>query len=203
MVNKVNKTLAIKLKEKGLTYAEIAREINCSIDWCKRNLQEFCKNKDRQILIINLANICKDRGYLIREDITKELGNIDKNETIKIIRSVENHLNLKVKSKHFKPDKKSNLYVVYNVLVNNEIVYVGSGRDGRQNHPLSGCSNVYEFNKLHFEGVILTVNTLEQFSNKEDALEYEQRLILELNPKYNKKNSRYFSSNTVLIRLSN
>ena len=45
---------------------------------------------------------------------------------------------------------KENCYEVYVCRVDGEIVYIGSGRHGRHKHCDSGCSHVYELNKIHF-----------------------------------------------------
>lgn len=44
------------------------------------------------------------------------------------------------------------MYEVYVCKLNDEVLYVGQGKLGRHNHCKSGCSHVYELNKLHFLG---------------------------------------------------
>lgn len=41
----IDKGLAVRLKEQGLTNKEVAQELGCSEDWCKRNLKGI-KKKD-------------------------------------------------------------------------------------------------------------------------------------------------------------
>lgn len=46
----VNKQLAQQLREEGCTYKQIAQQLGCSEDWCKRNLKQVVKNnKDEEI----------------------------------------------------------------------------------------------------------------------------------------------------------
>jgi len=40
----VDKEEAIKLRKQGLTYSEISKLLNCSLDWCKKNLKNTTKN---------------------------------------------------------------------------------------------------------------------------------------------------------------
>ena len=46
------------------------------------------------------------------------------------------------------------LYEVYACKYNGEYVYIGSGKHGRHRHCTSGCSHVYELNKMHFDGTM-------------------------------------------------
>ena len=81
--------------------------------------------------------------------------------------------------------KQQKLYVVYTVYHNDELYYIGHGVIGREKHVNSGCSHVYELNKLHFEGVEFEVK-IEKFENKELAATREEYLIRKLRPKLNK-----------------
>ena len=82
---------------------------------------------------------------------------------------------------------KPTAYLVYKVLVDNNIVYVGEGRVGREKHAISGCSHVYELNKLHFEGAEVSVEIDSQHTTKSKAVKREAALIGKLQPIYNKK----------------
>jgi hypothetical protein len=43
--------LGISLREQGMTYIEIAKELGCSVVWCKVNLKDVSKNKgEKEIL---------------------------------------------------------------------------------------------------------------------------------------------------------
>ena len=53
---------------------------------------------------------------------------------------------------------KQKLYVVYIASHNGEIYYVGHGVYGREKHVNSGCSHVYELNKMHFQGIKFEVS---------------------------------------------
>ena len=78
-------------------------------------------------------------------------------------------------------------YLVYKVSVDNKVVYVGEGRVGREKHAISGCSHVYELNKLHFEGADVTVEIDSLHDTKSKAVKRESMLIGKLQPIYNKK----------------
>ena len=47
--------------------------------------------------------------------------------------------------------KQQKLYVVYTAYIGRTIYYIGQGTLGREKHVNSGCSHVYELNKMHFE----------------------------------------------------
>lgn len=75
-------------------------------------------------------------------------------------------------------------FEVYICKIGSEIVYVGSGKLNRHKHCNSGTSHVYEMNKLHFNGVLFTVEVT-HFATREVALEQEIKLIRSYSPKYN------------------
>ena len=69
--------------------------------------------------------------------------------------------------------------------LNDEVIYIGQGKVGRSKHCLSGCSHVYELNKLHFNGVAASIDIVLLSSNRERVIEYEKELILKYKPKLN------------------
>ena len=79
------------------------------------------------------------------------------------------------------------LYEVYECRVNGELVYIGSGVEGRYKHCDSGLSHNYDLNKAHFDkNCVVTTKVVKKFNNKEDSLTLEKELILRENPKYNR-----------------
>ena len=80
------------------------------------------------------------------------------------------------------------LYEVYACKYNGEYVYIGSGKHGRHRHCTSGCSHVYELNKMHFDGTMndMFVEILYQTLDKVLSLEKETELIRLYQPKFNK-----------------
>ena len=68
----------------------------------------------------------------------------------------------------------------------NEVVYVGQGKRGRHKHCRSGTSHCYGLNKLHFEGVEISIRILLK-QTQEDALELENTLIDKYQPTFNIK----------------
>lgn len=84
-----------------------------------------------------------------------------------------------------KNNNKDKLYVVYKVSHNNLIYYIGHGAYGRQKHVNSGCSHVYELNRMHFNGVVFSID-IEKFNTKQDASAREEFLIRALKPPLNK-----------------
>ena len=75
-------------------------------------------------------------------------------------------------------------FEVYSCYYDGELLYVGSGAISRHKHCNSGCSHVYELNKLHFEGAVFDIK-LRYFETKEESLEVEKALIREHLPKLN------------------
>jgi len=108
----------------------------------------------------------------------------------------------KVSIRSKKPEENGK-YVVYQVLHNGVVVYVGEGKDGRQLHAVSGTSHVYELNRLHFTCPDeVTVKVVKRFDNKADAVAYEVVMIQTLSPVYNKKHVSSKSSCSVSLPLS-
>jgi hypothetical protein len=69
-------------------------------------------------------------------------------------------------------------YIVYVVRFEDEIVYIGSGIKGRQNHCISGTSHVYDLNRLHFEGKAVDLKVIKTNITKQESLIAEKELIL-------------------------
>lgn len=81
--------------------------------------------------------------------------------------------------------KDSKKHIVYQAKIDGEIVYIGSGARGREKHCNSGCSHVYEMNRLHFLGVEIKVTIIHHGLSKEESLSIEKELITKHQPKYN------------------
>ena len=73
MVKKVDKDKAILLKEQGKTYAEIAAELGCSVDWCKRNLKQVVKNKEGKEMLEKYILQSKSKQAITSGQIKKML----------------------------------------------------------------------------------------------------------------------------------
>ena len=80
-------------------------------------------------------------------------------------------------------------YEVYKCCYKGKVVYVGSGANGRHKHCNSGVSHVFELNKIFFlEGVdSLDVQVVKNFSDRNEAYDYEEYLIKSIDPVFNKK----------------
>jgi len=79
------------------------------------------------------------------------------------------------------------VYVVYDSL--KTIIYVGSGKENRHKHCKSGCSHVYELNRMHFSGEEVNVERLRTGASKEESLNIEKFLIALHAPKLNKQHT--------------
>ncbi len=86
-----------------------------------------------------------------------------------------------------KLDKIKMDFLVYEVLLENELIYIGYGKQGTETLVNSGISNNYFLNRHHFNNDIMIVNVLEYFLDKKEALEHGRFLISTLKPKYNIK----------------
>lgn len=80
---------------------------------------------------------------------------------------------------------KSEGYIVYFGFVDDELVYIGKGSDGRECHLNTGASHVYEANELHFKGGAVDVVKCYMDSH-EDVTKLEIILIKAFKPKWNK-----------------
>ena len=81
----------------------------------------------------------------------------------------------------------SKVYEVYHCYHKGELVYVGQGIKGRSKHCDSGCSHVYELNKLHFtgDGEPLKVVIVKISDSKAEVENIEKEHIMCLKPKLN------------------
>lgn len=82
-------------------------------------------------------------------------------------------------------NKLTTRYLVYAAKYNNDLVYIGSGANGREKHCASGCSHSYGLNSLHFGGKQIEVVVLARLNNKEDSLHLETQLIAKHKPVFN------------------
>lgn len=89
--------------------------------------------------------------------------------------------------------KLTTTHVVYVVVLDEELIYVGSGINGREQHCTSGCSNVFGLNELYFQGIKTTVTVVNRCDSKEDADQIEVNLIKLHKPKFNKRHNPYNS----------
>ena len=84
-----------------------------------------------------------------------------------------------------KPTRLTTSHLVYAAKYDDELVYIGSGVNGRERHCTSGCSHVYALNKLHFAKEQVQVVVLGRFNTKEESLTVETSLIIEHKPRFN------------------
>ena len=203
----VDKVRALELREQGYTFQEIASEIYCSVDWCKRNLKDTGSTAKQRKATDRLIALCNEQGKLTLRNIRDEANLISDNETTrlklveKLVARVKDKLNIKSKILVHPPKDMllKNKYVVYTAALDGKVIYVGSGAFGREKHIKSGCSHIYDLNKFHFEGRDVVVAVLHVVDTKEESLRLEQFSINEHNPPYNKKNCRTDDDNTVII----
>ena len=73
MASKIDKEKAVALKEQGKTYIEIATELGCSVDWCKRNLKEVVKNKEGKEMLEKYILQSKSKQAITSGQIKKML----------------------------------------------------------------------------------------------------------------------------------
>lgn len=89
-------------------------------------------------------------------------------------------------------------YIIYYTTYKDIIVYIGMGLKGRETHTTSGVSHSYGLNKLHFtDPKNVKTKLLTSFETKDQALLFEEKLVLEFKPQYNteylwKDKERYF-----------
>ena len=81
---------------------------------------------------------------------------------------------------------KSTLYVVYFVIYNEEVIYIGYGSQNRHLHAVSGVSHVYELNKLHHTGCEVNTKIVFTTTVQQEAKDYEKDQIILYKPIYNK-----------------
>jgi len=68
----IDRQKALELREKGATYAEIALELNCSVDWCKRNLKGVAKHTNEKDAVKDLIKRAKSKSAITSGDIVIE-----------------------------------------------------------------------------------------------------------------------------------
>ena len=65
----VQKQQAIDLRKQGLSYAQIVKELGCSLGWCKLNLKEVPKNVNEKAIIRELVKKAKSNQGLTSGEI--------------------------------------------------------------------------------------------------------------------------------------
>lgn len=74
-------------------------------------------------------------------------------------------------------------YIVYEVRLNGRVIYIGSGKDGRETHALSGHSHNVKLNELYFtQKENMEVVKLRENLTKEESLELEKEFIQAIDP---------------------
>lgn len=76
----VDKIKALKLREDGKTYKEIAEELDCSVDWCKRNLQGHCKHTKEKPVVEKLTKRAKLKHGITSGEIKMEVRKLYPND---------------------------------------------------------------------------------------------------------------------------
>ena len=87
-------------------------------------------------------------------------------------------------------DDIKNDYIVYTVKITEtqELVYIGSGLEGRELHVTSGTSHSYFLNCLHFNEIDVTVEVIYENLTKQESLDIELDLIRKNKPIFNRTN---------------
>lgn len=80
----------------------------------------------------------------------------------------------------------SNNYIVYQSSQNGEVLYIGSGVEGREKHINSGKSHSVLLNKHFFTIGRMDVKILHKNLSQEQSIQKELFLIKKLMPAYNK-----------------
>jgi len=86
--------------------------------------------------------------------------------------------------------KAKNNHIVYHVYYNGKIVYIGSGKEGRENHVNSGHSHNPNLNKHYFTIGALDVRVIITCLTKDQALRREKIDIDCFYPEYNIKKQK-------------
>lgn len=84
----------------------------------------------------------------------------------------------------------SNEYYVYAAYVEEDCVYVGSGKGKRFQHATSGCSHNKGLNALYFQDTIPIVVLIEEGLTKAESLDREQHYIEEFSPSCNRNDAK-------------
>lgn len=84
--------------------------------------------------------------------------------------------------------KLEDKYVVYFGFVDNELVYIGRGKEGRECHLNTGISHVYEANKLHFDGGSVDITKV-YVKDYDESVNIERVLTKAFNPSWNKQHT--------------
>ena len=87
-------------------------------------------------------------------------------------------------------DSIQNNYIVYTTRITEtqELVYIGSGLEGREQHVTSGISHSYFLNSLHFNEIDVTVEVIHRNLTKQESLDIELDLIRKNKPIFNRTN---------------
>lgn len=80
---------ATELREQGWSYPQIAQELDCSVDWCKRNLASVSKNKNEKKVIEEAIKIAQSPDGITNRQIRHLVQTIYPYEATKEYEQIE------------------------------------------------------------------------------------------------------------------
>lgn len=153
-------------------------------------LNDLNSRQQRGLSVLELIQESKlDRELRLKAEKVEPRRIPDRPASVKGIKTLITTKNLNKRNEKFLTK-----FLVYAAKYNGEIIYIGSGVNGREKHCISGCSHVYELNRLHFSKQVVEVEALARFMTKEESLVAETTLIIEHKPRFNKLDNPHISS---------
>jgi len=99
MGKSVDRARAVKLREEGFKYADIAKQLGCSVDWCKANLKSVKKHKTDDEILAQVVWKAKSKDGITNNEIRHIIKTLHKNTFIEDDKTNEDKIFSRIKVK--------------------------------------------------------------------------------------------------------
>jgi len=166
----IDKKKAQELRELGLSYDEIAKELNCSVIWCKKNLKGVSKNTKEKSLIMELVQKAQSKDMLTNNEILKVVRLVHNNDFTKEAIDLEEKTMKRFKYKIKSVDKAmikpywmisdAPTAILYDVL--REV----HDADLRMQEAISNIRSKHGLDESYIKSLMYAINNLTQAGNR-------------------------------------
>lgn len=189
----VDKIKAIELREEGLSYEQIAKELNCSIVWCKKNLKAISKNTNEKGLIKELTNKAQSKDMLTNGEIIKSLRTIYPNDFSKEKQETEDKAMKRFKQK-IKVSGDAVIRPYWMIPSNPSAILYDVLRevhdfDLRMHEAINNIRSKHGLDETYIKSLMYAINNLTQAGNKGAPIAIELNRLEEIANELEKRNA--------------
>jgi len=188
----IDKKKAIELREMGLSYDDIAKEIKCSVVWCKKNLKGVSKNTNEKGAINDLIKKAQSKDMLTKGEILKEIRKIQPNDFTKESIDIEDKTMKRFKEKikvvddtkirpyWMKPDAP--MAILFDVL--REV----HDADLRMHEAINNIRETHNMDESYIKSLMYAINNLTQAGNRGIPIGVEMNRLEDLASELERRN---------------